>query len=230
MTIRIGDNISSYLSSGRALSKASSKAEYTNSVLQDQFGGSKGGSTKNLAFGVREDAMVLADDGRNSIMSKAVESGDTKEVRQAVTDFVDGYNSLISRLTKNGGAMDAGRLKELNQIIASASDSLKTVGITLDKSGKLDLDKSVLGTAKAEDLQKCFQGEDGLAAKVATKTVSIAMDAASSSGENSIFGNGTEEEDIFGSMTGKSGNQNHQTSVFSSERGARYRARYNNRG
>lgn len=211
MGIRMGNNISNYLSGKRAFSGTAAKAQYTSDVLQQNNGNGGNQSTKSIAFSVREHGMILADDGRNSIISKALEGKDTKVVRNEVNEFTEAYNNMITRLNKSGNQMDGAYVQEFSKLVKGAEDSLKKVGITMKKDGTLSLDKAKLAEASPQELKACFQGKQSFAAAVATNSVAVGVGSISSSAD---------DEGIFG-VTGKS----RSSTVFSAKM-QRYRNKY----
>lgn len=106
-------------------------------------------------------------DGEDNLFTKAKESGTTEEIEKAVKDLVESYNNTVTAAAKAGGVLNEYYLQNIKELADSNNEALSAVGITLDKSGKLQVDAAKLKSAGVENLEKAFGSENPFASKLA---------------------------------------------------------------
>ena len=120
-------------------------------------------------------------------------TSDPSPLRAAAKGFVSAYNAALDAIAKttkydpdsniaaalNGDAMVRGISRDFRDQISSATNDLKTLGITSDKEGKLTMDDAVFDAAIAENpapATRLFSGEGSLAANLETSLARLLDD------------------------------------------------------
>ncbi len=120
-------------------------------------------------------------------------SSDSSPLRGAAKGFVSAYNAALEAIAKttrydpdsniaaalNGDAMVRGISRDFRDQISSATNDLKTLGITSDKEGKLTMDDAVFDAAIAENpapATRLFSGEGSLVASLETSLARLLDD------------------------------------------------------
>lgn len=123
----------------------------------------------------------------NAVAEAAKHPGDEKyqnqvtkardEVISAVTDFVDKYNNTTNLLSNNqdrgsgiGAQLDAFKRMMPNE------KTLKALGMSYDKSGKIKVDEEALGEAFDKDpgyVKELLGGQFGIAERIGNKATSV---------------------------------------------------------
>lgn len=118
---------------------------------------------------------------------------DPSPLRSAAKGFVSAYNAALDAIARttqydtssniaaalNGDAMVRGISRDFRDQISAATNDLKTLGITSDKTGKLTMDESVFDKAIAENpapATRLFSGEGSLAASLETSLARLLDD------------------------------------------------------
>lgn len=113
---------------------------------------------------------TAADSLQTSITSvgKIGAKGDSDELYTAVNSFVKDYNSLVEATEKVSDTNVTDRVKTIETYTKTNEDELKKLGITLDKEGKLNLDKDAFYRADKGGIDKLFasRGSYGYAVSV----------------------------------------------------------------
>ena len=105
-------------------------------------------------------------------MDKAKEN-----VIAAVKDFAEKFNSAVSFLESNSGRSStvANQLASLKRSLKT-EDAMKTIGLGLDKSGRLEVDEEELGKALDENpgfVKNVMGGQFGIAQNAGSKAGEI---------------------------------------------------------
>ena len=115
----------------------------------------------------------LLNTGENSLWgNEAAEQEtepDTEKIKNEITDFTEYYNDLVQSLEAEGGTISTMYIKQLHNYNVSFKSKLENIGITENKYGKLELDKTKLQGADTEKLKELFQGEGSFADKVCNR-------------------------------------------------------------
>lgn len=145
--------------------------------------------TKKAAAGLREHTENLFGSGKNSLISKAVESGDTGGAVKEIEGFVEDYNAMVSGMKKTGGSINNIYLNQLSSYAKSSEEELKAIGVSQKKDGSLSVDKEKLAAADASKLQEVFGGVSGFGGQTAVKSIYVEANAAESisSQQNAMY-------------------------------------------
>lgn len=185
------------LSAGADESRLSSAAKKTlkdNGITLGNTTSSASASTKNKTYttikesteSLRSDIIKLTDTDKDSLLSKAVSSGNTADAVTTVEDFVDKYNSMVKAMTQMGGDTNTSYSKELSALVTKNKDALSAIGITANSDGTLTVDKSKLSSASASAIKTAFTGDSGFAETVAGKSIYIEANAISAMYSSSV--------------------------------------------
>lgn len=98
-------------------------------------------------------------------------------VEEKITDFVNGYNSLIKSLDKESSGANGTYLKQLKEYFSRSSKALGEMGIKADSDGILSVDQELFKAAELSDLKSAFGGKGSFAGKVSARTEDIIANA-----------------------------------------------------
>ncbi len=104
--------------------------------------------------------------GEDSLFAKAKETGDYTAVYKEIAELVSEYNSTVSILKSVPGTMNDFYRQSLQGLVSENAEALGGIGLTLDKSGKLQLDKEKLEAADKETLEKLLGKEGDFTSKL----------------------------------------------------------------
>lgn len=136
-------------------------------------------STKTSAQNMRTHAHKLMGTERDSLMSQAEKTGDTKELVKEVKSFVDEYNTMVKNMEQLGGAINNLYEAQLKTNYSSHKEALEAVGITAAKDGSLNINGDVLSQADAAALKKAFGGSESFAGGASVKSIYVEANAVS---------------------------------------------------
>lgn len=134
-------------------------------------------STKTLAS-IESDAKDLTDSAKalyqrsnNKVFTKDAQGNyNTDKIYNAVSDFVDDYNSLIKSGEKASTRRITQSISSMKSTTASNESALKELGITIDdKTGKLSIDEKTFKSADMSKAKSLFNGTGSYAYSVATQ-------------------------------------------------------------
>ncbi len=137
------------------------------------------GSRDNV-FSKYEKALAALDNAKTDDEKKTAQAAVDKakeNVISAVKDFADKYNSAVSFLESNSNRSRAvaTQLSSLKRSLKT-EDALKTVGLGIDKSGKLTVDEDKLAEeleANSGFVKNVIGGQFGVAQNAGTKATAI---------------------------------------------------------
>lgn len=144
---------------------------------------------KNNVFSKYDAALASQAKGEEGADTKVSKAAD--DVVSAVKDLVKNYNDTVSYLKKNSsyGSGISAQMESLKRSIPSEK-TLKYLGISVDKSGNLQVDEDELRKTLTKDPQfvkDSMGGQFGIADRLGTKATSI----LDSSVDKIIGGNGS---------------------------------------
>lgn len=116
----------------------------------------------------------------DDLFAKAKESGDTSEIVSRIMDMVDSYNKTINILSKETDTLTRFYLGSLKDAFFNNEAALKELGITVDKTGKVSIDKDKLKAADSEALEAVFGTSGNLSAKLYLIAGKVADNASAS--------------------------------------------------
>ena len=114
-----------------------------------------------------EAASAFTATGKDSLFSKARESGDNQDIYNAVENFVGKYNSTISALKNTSSTLNDYYSQMLKSAASDNKEALESIGITIAKDGSLSVDKDKLKEADIDTLEKVLGNTTGITKKVA---------------------------------------------------------------
>ena len=116
----------------------------------------------------------------DDLFAKAKESGDTSEIVSRIMDMVDSYNKTIDILSKETDTLTRFYLGSLKDAFFNNEAALKELGITVDKTGKVSIDKDKLKAADPKALEAVFGTSGNLSAKLYLIAGKVADNASAS--------------------------------------------------
>ena len=114
-----------------------------------------------------EAASAFTATGKDSLFSKARESGDNQDIYNAVENFVGKYNSTISALKNTSSTLNDYYSQMLKSAASDNKEALESIGITIAKDGSLSVDKDKLKEADIDTLEKVLGNTKGFTQKAA---------------------------------------------------------------
>ncbi len=120
----------------------------------------------------------LSDDKKDSVMSKAKESGDTSELYKEAEALVESYNDMLSAMKYTPGTLNTFYRNSLNELTEENKEELAEIGITVESNGELSIDKSKFNAASMEKLEKIFGGSNSFLKKLSYTAAHIGDNAA----------------------------------------------------
>lgn len=185
--------LASYLNEDSADTLVGALGEKQSSVTN---GLSKGKYQKlqKAAEELEESAGKLNEAGTGSIYDKARESGDASTVYEEVEKLVASYNGLLEKMSFDISTLGRFYQASLKEAAAEHKKALGEIGVSVDKNGRLNVEKEKLKAADIGKVERIF-GKEGtfspklylIAAKVADsaqanlKSVSSQYNAAGNS-------------------------------------------------
>lgn len=174
-----GNTLASYLNGNSSDSLVSSLGEKHKSVTNGLTKG-KYQKLKEAAEKLEESAGKLNESGTGSIYDKARESGDASSVYEEVEKLVSNYNDLLEKMSIDISAIGRFYQVSLKEAAAESKDALNAIGISVDKNGKLNVNKEKLETADIGKVESIF----GTAGTLSSKFYLIAGKVADSAQAN----------------------------------------------
>jgi len=105
---------------------------------------------------------------------------DENEIKNSISSFVSGVNSLIDLLENNSEYIKDEVLSSVNSFIADHKNELESFGITIGDDRKLEVDATKLAEAVSDNLsgiKEAFGGFDGLSVQTNNYASRMASDA-----------------------------------------------------
>lgn len=173
---------SSYSNSSAATSASSFLLNYKKSLTDLESASQKlQVGAKDNVFSKYESAVSALSKAQTEDEKKAAQAKVDKaqeDIISAINDFADKYNSTISFLESNSNrsAGAARQLESLKRSLPTENAMKKSLGISLDKNGKLQVDNDELKKSleSGYDLAKdVMGGQYGIAQRTGTKASSI---------------------------------------------------------
>lgn len=181
------------LESGAGSSKTSAKdaVKKTSTALSKD-------SARTLA-GIEEAASDLTDTAKSlysrksdSVFTKDSKGNyDTNKIYDAVSDFVEDYNSLLSAAGKSDTTRIQNAVGSMTNTTKMHENALKKIGITIDsENGTLGISEDTFKSASMSDIKKLFNGTGSFAYGVATQSSMIDSYARSEATKANTYGAG----------------------------------------
>ena len=148
--------------SGNTTLGALNKSSKTNAATKIKYE-----KLEKTADQLSEAASVFMESGEDSLFSKARESGDSKDIYNAVEDFVGKYNNTLSALKNTSGTLNDYYSQMLKSAASDNKEALESIGITIAKDGSLSVDKDKLKEADIDTLETVLGNTKGFTQKAA---------------------------------------------------------------
>lgn len=157
------------------------------------------------ADGLKESADALIEKGKDSLFKEkditttdenglqtTVKGYDKEAIYNAVSDFVEDYNSLLDSVDDSNSTGILNKSLSLVHMTAANKNLLEDVGITINKDSSLSIDKEAFQGADMNTVKTLFHGNGSYAYKVSAQTSLIDFAAErESSKANTYTVNGT---------------------------------------
>lgn len=148
---------------------------------------------KEAAERLEQYADALNTTGDSSVYEKARKSGDASEVHDEVEKMVSAYNDVLDKLRTDMTTLGRFYQQSLKEAAAENKEGLKSIGISLDKNGRMNIDKEKLKSADVDKIESIFGAAGTLSSKlnlIAEKVADNAQaNAKSASSQYNAAGN-----------------------------------------
>lgn len=121
---------------------------------------------REAAKNLESQSAKLNETGKGSVYEQARESGDAGEVQDEVQKLVSAYNGMLDRLRTDMSTMGRFYQQSLKEAAEENKDLLKLVGISLDKNGRMSIDKEKFKASDVTKLEGIFGAEGTLSSKL----------------------------------------------------------------
>lgn len=148
--------------SGSSLLSALNKSKTTDTATKSKYE-----KLEKAADQLSKAASVFMATGEDSLFSMARESGDSRDIYNAVEDLVGKYNSTISALKNTPGTLNDYYSQMLKSVASDNKKALESIGITIAKDGSLSVDKDKLKESDTDTLEKVLGNTRGFTQKAA---------------------------------------------------------------
>ncbi len=160
-----GNSLVNYLNGNESNSLANSLGDSHYSTAKALSKG-KYEKMKEAAENLEQYTERLKESGGKSIYEKARESGDLTELYGEVEKMVASYNGMLDKLRTDMTTMGRFYYQSLKEAVAENKELLGFAGISIDKNGKMKLDKDKLKTVDADQLESIFGADGTLSSKL----------------------------------------------------------------
>lgn len=121
---------------------------------------------RDAARNLEEQSAKLCETGSKSVCERARESGDASEVQDEVQKLVSAYNGMLDKLRTDMTTMGRFYQQSLKDAATENKDLLKLAGITLDKNGRMNIDKEKFKESDVTKLEGIFGADGTLSSKL----------------------------------------------------------------
>lgn len=160
-----GNSLVNYLNGNESDSLANSLGDSHYSTAKALSKG-KYEKMKEAAENLEQFTERLKESGGKSIYEKARESGDLTELYGEVEKMVASYNGMLDKLRTDMTTMGRFYYQSLKEAVAENKELLGFAGVSIDKNGKMKLDKDKLKTVDADQLESIFGADGTLSSKL----------------------------------------------------------------
>lgn len=199
-----GNSLVNYLNGDESDSLAKSLGNSSHSTLKTLSKG-KYEQLKEAAEKLWQQSAKLNEKGSDSIYEKARKADDPSEVYGEVEKLVSSYNSMLDKLRTDMTTMGRFYQQSLKEAVDENKGLLSGVGISLDKNGRMILDKDKLKTVDVDRIESIF-GADGVLSSKLNLIAEKAADNAQAnlkSISNQYNASGNSVDAMFGSYDAK---------------------------
>lgn len=160
-----GNSLVNYLNGNESDSLVNSLGENHHSTAKALSKG-KYEKMREMAENLEQYTERLKESGDKSIYENARKSGDLSELYGEVEKMVSSYNSMLDKLRTDMTTMGRFYQQSLKEAVAENKDILGFAGISIDKNGRMKLDKDKLKTVDADQLESIFGADGTLSSKL----------------------------------------------------------------
>lgn len=150
-----GNSLVNHLNGDDSNSLANSLGKSSHSTAK-AFSKGKYEKMRDAAERLEQYADALNTSGGKSVYEKARESGDTSEVCGEVEKMVSAYNDVLEKLRTDMTTLGRFYQQSLKEAAAENKEGLKSIGISLDKNGRMTIDKEKLKSADIDKIESIF--------------------------------------------------------------------------
>lgn len=161
-----GNSLVSHLNGEESDSLVNYLGEKNHHTTSDALSKGKYEKQREAAETLERQSAKLCETGKKSVYEKAKESGDATEVQDEVQKLVSAYNGMLDRLRTDMTTMGRFYQQSLKEAATENKDLLKLVGISLDKNGRMEIDKDKLKASDVTKLEGIFGTEGTLSSKL----------------------------------------------------------------
>lgn len=160
-----GNSLVNYLNGGDSDSLVNSLGESHHSTANALSKG-KYEKMREAAENLEQQAEKMKGTDGKSLYDQARESGDLTEVQGEAKKLVSAYNTMLDKLRTDMTTMGRFYQQSLKEAAAENKDALKSIGISLDKNGRMNIDQEKFKSADADKLESIFGADGTLSAKL----------------------------------------------------------------
>jgi flagellar capping protein FliD len=132
----------------------------------------------NIESGAEEltdTAKELYTRSNNKVFSKDASGDyDTEKIYEKVSDFVEGYNTLLTAASKSSTSTIGNALSSMTNLTKNNSDALSEIGISINsKTSTLSIEEDTFKASDMDKVKSLFNGTGSYAYGVATQSAMI---------------------------------------------------------
>lgn len=121
---------------------------------------------KEAAEKLEQQADKLNTSGSKSVYEKARESGDASEVYDEVEKLVSSYNDMLDKVRTDTSTLGRFYYQSLKEVVTENKNALSGLGISIDKNGRLNIDKEKLKAADVDRVESVFGAAGTLSSRL----------------------------------------------------------------
>jgi len=171
-----GNSLVNYLngdSSDSLVDSLGEKHKVTNGPLAQK----KFGKLREAAEKLEQSAGRLNEEGSGSIYEKARKSGDASEVYDEVEKLISNYNDVLDKMRTDTSTLGRFYQQSLKEAMKENKEALGTMGISIDKNGRLSADKEKLRTSDLARVESIFGPEGTISNRISLIAEKVADNA-----------------------------------------------------
>ncbi len=171
-----GNSLVNYLNGDMTDSLASSLGN-KHKITEGPLAQKKYEKLKDAAEKLGENAAKLSGEGSRSIYEKARKSEDASEVYDEVEKMISNYNDLLEKVRTDTSTLGRFYQQSLKEVMKENKDALAAMGITIDKSGKLSVEKEKLRTSDLDRVESVFGANGTISGRISVIAEKVADSA-----------------------------------------------------
>lgn len=131
----------------------------------------------------KKDVTTKDEDGYN----KTTKEYDTEAIYQAVSSFVEDYNTLIDKAGDSKSSNIINKTKSLVNVTDANKSLLSKVGITVNKDNSLSIDKDAFKSSDMNTVKSLFNGSSSYAYRVSAQASMIDFAASKEASKSNTY-------------------------------------------